>query len=229
LESLLNQSYKADKIVLWISQEDINKGSLPKKVEKLISRGLEIRIVDENIRSYKKLIYSLEEYPDSYIVTCDDDILYPYNFLQELVTTSDKFKGCIVAYTCRMMQLKNSSNFTSYKSWKYVSYTSPSLNLLPIGASGIMYPKNSLNVEVQNKEVFLKLAPTADDLWFKAMALLNNTKTVLVNGKSTTHFMSSGSQDEALSDKNLFEDKNDEQLKNIFDYYSLYEKLDVNI
>ncbi len=225
LESLLNQSYKPDQIVLWLSQEDIDKVPLPEKVKKLESRGLDIQIVDENIRSYKKLIYTLQKYPDSHIVTCDDDILYDASFLQGLVDTNVIYQNCVIAYTCRMMKLTDPYKFESYRYSSYVSYDGPSSDLLPIGANGIMYPPHSLNKEVQNKENFLKLAPHADDLWFKAMALLNNTKTVLVNNKSKTINPISTTQDEALYHINLSNNKNDEQLKNIFDFYSLYKKI----
>lgn len=226
LESLLNQSYKPDKIILWLSQEDINKKPLSGKLERLKDRGLDIKVVDENIRSYKKLIYTLREYPESHIVTCDDDILYAPSFLEGLIATNAKYPQCVAAYTCRLMKLSNDNEFEPYRNWSYVSYDGPSFNLLPIGASGIMYPPHSLHAEVQNKEIFLKLAPLADDLWFKAMALLNDTKTVLVNNESKTFFQSSGSQDEALNYINVAENKNDEQLKNLFDYYSLYQKLE---
>ncbi len=188
LEALLNQEYQPDKIILWLSQEDIDKTPLPIKVLNLQKRGVDIRIVKENIRSYKKLIYSLKEYPDSYIVTCDDDILYPSWFLKYLVATSNVHTTCIVAYTCRILHLTKHNIFKPYEFSNYVSYAGPSLSLLPIGASGIMYPPHSLHQEVHNKEIFLKLAPMADDLWFKAMALLNNTQTVLVNNRSITFF-----------------------------------------
>ena len=226
LESLLNQAYKPDKIILWLSQEDLEKKALPRKIIKLKSRGIEIRIVNENIRSYKKLLYSLDEYPESHIITSDDDVLYPYTFLKKLVNTSDKYPECIVAYTCRLMKLKDKGRFELYSKWgKYVSWNKPSFKLLPIGASGILYPPNSLSQEVFNKNIFLKLAPTADDLWFKAMALLNNTKTVLVDYNSITFLNAKGSQEDSLTQQNVLQNKNDEQLKSIFDHYSLYESL----
>ena len=225
LESLLNQSYKPDQIVLWLSQEDIDKVPLPEKVKKLKSRGLDIQIVDENIRSYKKLIYTLQKYPDSHIVTCDDDILYNSSFLQGLIETSLIYQKCIVAYTCRMMKLIDSTKFEPYRYSSFVSHDGPSSALLPIGANGILYPPNSLSKEVLNKDNFLKLAPHADDLWFKAMALLNNTKAVLVKNKSKRINSISSLQNEALNHINLLDNKNDEQLKNIFDFYSLYETI----
>ena len=61
LESLFQQDYQEDyEIILYLSQEDIDKfGGMPIKVEELIERGLQVKIVDENIRSYKKVFMLL--------------------------------------------------------------------------------------------------------------------------------------------------------------------------
>ena len=54
----------------------------------LKSKGLEIKrfrkglvkIVEDNLKPYNKLVYAIQEYPEANIITCDDDMVYKNNF-----------------------------------------------------------------------------------------------------------------------------------------------------
>ena len=70
--SLLRQSYKPDMVILWLDNENWNDQNLPNTLLKLKEKGLTIKYCAD-LKSYKKLIPALMEYPDSIIVTCDDD------------------------------------------------------------------------------------------------------------------------------------------------------------
>jgi hypothetical protein len=223
IESLMNQTVKPDRIILWLASEELNNNKIPYRIEKLKSRGLDIRIVDENLKSYKKLIYTIQEYPSSNIVTCDDDTIYPNSFIERLYNKSLQFPNNIVAYRCSEMKKLNNHKLEAYLNWMSSQNNQPSFNLFPTGVGGILYPPNSLNTTVLNKKLFLELSPQGDDIWFKAMALLNQTKTVMVNEESVEFTLIKGSQDEALWHSNVTNNKNDEQLKNVFDYFKLYE------
>ena len=188
--------------------------------------SLFIKIVNENLRSYNKLVHAIEEFPTSNIITCDDDIIYPKFFIEGLYKKSKEFPNYIIAYRCTWMKKLDSNQLESYIKWEAPKDNKPSFNLFPTGVGGILYPPNSLHNKVLDKELFLKLAPSADDIWFKAMALLNNTKTVMINKQSIEFPMISGSQDEALWHINVRENKNDEQLKNVFDYFKLYDYIE---
>ena len=61
IETLLRQKVQPDKIILWLAKSQFPNGDfdLPKKLLKQTKRGLEIRFVDEDIRSYKKFYYTL--------------------------------------------------------------------------------------------------------------------------------------------------------------------------
>jgi len=77
--------------------------------------------------------------------------------------------------------------------------------------------------EVTDKKLFLELAPNADDIWFKAMSLLNNTKTVQVFEKFIEFpIINQKSQETALWRTNNGLQENDIQLKKVFDYFNLY-------
>jgi len=226
IESLMNQTIKPDKIILWLAKDELSDGKVPQKILKLKARGLDIRIVNENLRSYKKLVYTIDQFPTSNIITCDDDIIYPEFFIEGLYNKFKEFPNNIIAYRCAFMQKLNNHQLKPYLRWTSPENSKASFNLFPTGVGGILYPPNSLHNKVLDKELFLKLSPLGDDIWFKAMALLNNTKTVMVYEKSIEFPLIQGSQDDALWHTNVAENKNDEQLKNVFDYFKLYDYID---
>ena len=82
IASLMRQTMQCDRLILWLSAGDAS--SVPAEVEAFTSQGLEIRICDD-LKSYKKLIPALETFPDAYIVTADDDLYFPPEWLEILV------------------------------------------------------------------------------------------------------------------------------------------------
>lgn len=72
-----------------------------------------------------------------------------------------------------------------------------------------------------NASLFMKLAPNADDLWLKIMAILNGTKTINVKGIYGNILSIVGTQEKALSKKNVLERKNDQYLKDLIEYYGI--------
>ena len=73
LDSLQRQTIKPDKIELWIENNDIK--FLPRNISKF--KNINIKICENDLFSYKKIIPTLCENQDRYIVTFDDDIIYP--------------------------------------------------------------------------------------------------------------------------------------------------------
>ena len=62
------------------------------------------------------------------------------------------------------------------------------------GRGRLVSHAKALNEQVNHTELFMELAPRADDLWFKAMAILNNTPTTTPTNKSRTPIPIIGSQ-----------------------------------
>ncbi len=223
IESLLAQSLKSDKIVIWIYKGD--EKYIPKNIYKLQKRGLDIRIVDEDLGSYKKLIYALQEFPNDVIVTVDDDTLYKRDFLKDLYDKYVLYSNCIIANRCSMMEWDSEGNMKPYLEWKGAKdIDSPSDKLFFTGVGGVLYPPKSLYEDVCRKDLFMKLCPKGDDIWFNVMAFLNKTKIIQTHKDFVEFQTVDGTQDEALWKINNGENKNDEQIKKVFDYYELFER-----
>ena len=178
IESLLNQTFKADKIILWLAEEQFpnKENDLPQQLLNLKAKGLEIDWC-KDIKSYKKLIPALKKYPNDAIVTADDDILYEKGWLETLVSAYRKKPDLLNVHRSHYINYINSSYNICYDSYSNIK---PCYNLFCTTGSGIIYPPHLFSNEVFNEEAFMKLAPTSDDLWFWAMTILQGVKINVV-------------------------------------------------
>lgn len=180
LYSLLTQNLKPDKIILWLAEEQFphRLKDVPKKVRELKKFGLEIKWCSD-LKSYKKLIPALQQYPDAYIVTADDDIYYPENWLRGLWETQQQTGASMVAHRCHEVAFEGDS-FLPYAKWlKCIEREAPSYTNFMTGAGGILYAPGCFHPDIMNVARFQELCPHGDDIWFWSMALLNGTKIAI--------------------------------------------------
>ena len=225
IESLMRQTVKPHKIVLSIS-ENIDDNELPVSLKLQAKRGLEINRC-KDVRSYTKLLPALRKYPDAAIITVDDDMIYPFDFIEYLVKAFVAEPKQIHFYYGHSIGVKN-GELTSYNEWVKETAEGASVFNLPTGVDGILYPPNSLDNEVFNEDVFLKICPSADDIWFKAMSLKKGTLCHRVQRalNPRAEFIAMDSSNiTSLASVNRVQELNDIQAKNVFSRYNLLEKL----
>lgn len=219
IRSLLAQSVVPKKIILWLHEDLKNK--LPKTLSGLQSDCFEINYVILTC-SHRKLIHSIKKYPDSIIVTSDDDLMYEETWLERLYATHEKYPEDIIAHECRLLTRDSNGTLLPYKQWSPdVKPGESSDNLLFIGYGGVLYPPNSLYKDTTNEKLFLKLTPKADDLWFKAMAHLQGTKVRRSENPQPKPTPIIGSQKFALGDDNIKKDLNVNQWRSIESFYKI--------
>ncbi len=182
LYSLLTQEFKPDEVILWLAEEEFPNGetSLPQNILKLKENGLSIKWC-KNIKSYKKLIPALKEFPNDIIVTADDDIYYTKDWLKCLVERYlESDRHSIIAHRCHRIKFNKYNQIEDYKKWdKCIKNSEYSYQNFFTGAGGVLYPPNTLNPDCINEKMFETLCPTADDIWFWGMAVLNGTKIAI--------------------------------------------------
>lgn len=181
--SLLQQTVKPTKLILWLAFDQFpgREKDLPLDLLKLCDNGLSIEWCND-IRSYKKLIPSLVSYPNALVITADDDIFYPDTFVEKLLIEYAQYPECVVAYRVHRINVKN-GEVAPYDTWeKCVGNEKPSFLNFLTGAAGALYSSRLLHQDIIKSELFMKLCPQADDVWFNAMAVLNNTKVKIVQG-----------------------------------------------
>lgn len=224
VKSLLTQSVKPKKIVLYLDADEMGQCPIPKRLNKLQSDMFEIKYVRGNLRSYNKLIHTLKAYPNSKIITVDDDRIYPRHTIKRLVEASFRHPEKIVCILGTLMMLKPDGSFERYENWKRVE-NQEQTNIMPLGFSGVLYPPHSLHHDVHRSDLFKALAPTTDDIWFKIMSFLKGS------GLKCSGVVAIGYDKDKLIDlyfpdnQTLYSEnklgKNDESLSNIMQHYNL--------
>lgn len=178
LHSLLSQTFRPERVVLWLGAEKFprREQDVPAPVLDLRKRGLEIRFTHD-AGPFTKLLPALREFPDNPIVTADDDIYYPPDWLQGLVLAWLSSPSSIWAARVRAIRRGPDGVPTPFGSKaNQTNREDPSFLLLPEGVAGILYPPRSLDPRVFQEETFQCVTPKNDDFWFWAMAVLHGTK-----------------------------------------------------
>ena len=176
VKTLKKQNIRVKKIILWLAKTEFQGvKDLPKSIIELLDDVFEIRWC-ENIRSYKKLIPALIEFPHDIIITADDDVLYPEDWAKRLIMSYMMNPDCIHCLRGRKIKYKN-GNFESYSKWRLIKNPLFSaFDILPTGVSGVLYKRDLLDDSVLDEKIFNECCPTGDDIWFWLMALKKGTK-----------------------------------------------------
>lgn len=223
ISTLLCQSVKPKKIILWLAKSQFpgERQAIPKRLIKMEKRGLEIRFVDEDIRSHKKYYYAMKEYPDDFVVTVDDDMIYPENCLEQLMNTYKKHPDCVCAQFAHWINVGDDGKLAPYMEWTscYGESTEPDMHILPVGCGGVLYPPHLLNENVLNMDDIKLLCPQMDDLWLKSMAVINDVKAVICDECSLIYFDVPGNRAGGLYKVNAEQNVNDVAMNAIIDKY----------
>ncbi|MGV8985075.1 MAG: glycosyltransferase family 2 protein [Cypionkella sp.] len=163
LSALLRQTIRPDAVVLWVAEGDA--AFLPPDVTAFLAEGLQIRSCTD-WRSYKKIIPTLTAYPDSLIVTADDDVYYGPTWLEELVRVAQEAPGRVVAHRAHRVSLSPAGGLAPYDHWKKnISGAVEGPEIFATGVGGVLYPPGVLADEALSPELFMNLCPDADDVW----------------------------------------------------------------
>jgi hypothetical protein len=223
IESLLYQTRKPDRILLWLYKGEFpDESCLPKTLLKLKKRGLEIRFCEENLMPHKKYFYTMQEFPDSSVITVDDDMIYPPDLIEKLLLANSKYPKEIICSITRRINLYD-GKIAPYSTWNYdFSNSSPSKKLLTMGGGGTLFPSKSLHKDLFDKVILKEKALKADDLWLKIMSIKAGTKVVSIAGEFPAFPIPIISkQDVKLMDSNIGEGMNDIIFKDLMEYYNL--------
>lgn len=221
IQSILRQSRPADRILLWLSKEEFpEEAQLPANLLRLKEKGLDIRFCD-NIRSFKKVFYTAQEFENDVIVTADDDALYPESWLEGLWDTHEKYPGCVCC--CRAHEIAfEGGRVAPYQEWHGLSpdKKGPSEALFPVGVGGVLYPAGYFSgIEFDSGKI-MELCPTADDMWLKIVGAQKRIPAVKVSTNSKEWFTIRNSQRQCLMSVNTAgRMRNDEALQNLMEYY----------
>lgn len=220
IESIQKQTIQADKILLWLS---INE--FPNKIDDLpnnllrfnSSMQVEIRWVEDNLKSHKKYYYALQEFSEDIVITIDDDVYYESTMLETLLKSYEAHPTAISARNVHRVYAYKDA-IAPYCSWNHMidEYEDVErMDLCAIGVGGVLYPPGCSNQKWFDKEKIAKFAQNQDDIWLKFQEILLNIPVVYVKSKQEDYIIK-GSQTVALMYSNIETDNDiciDEMLK----------------
>ncbi|MBB5211135.1 hypothetical protein [Microbulbifer hydrolyticus] len=233
VESVFQQWVKPDAVVLWLSKEQFPEGQLPESLVRQQKRGLQVFYI-EDLGPYTKYFYAFDKFPDSLIITVDDDTLYPPDMIDQLYRAWLRNPDWIHCHRAHLMRLDKQGKLKSYddwgSDWRWRDFDGePSPLVFPTGVGGVLYFPGSLHPDAFDKEKFQKLCPNADDVWLKAMSLKQGTPCARLADPrdwSSRFFTVGGTQEVALRKENWrSKGGNDCKIRDVFEYYDLYKLL----
>ena len=213
IKTLLTQTLKPDAVILWLAPEQFPNGEkdLPQELLDLKQYGLTIDWY-KDIRSYKKIIPTLKKYPNSVIITTDDDIYYAPDTIESLYKSYLEHKTEVHAHRCDWLKVVEEDVQTpppnplpqgagehacdAQTQKKVIKWEKTrelyldrhrgvaSFHNRLTGYGAVLYPPNCFYKDVCDESLIKELIPTHDDIWLWAMATLNGYKTRLVKGYS---------------------------------------------
>ncbi|MBE6288521.1 MAG: glycosyltransferase [Mediterranea massiliensis] len=184
VQSILNGTVLPDKLVLYLTFSQFGEAGVPQELMKLADANplFEVRDYPRDIRSYRKLIPALTDFPDAIIVTIDDDVAYHKNMLRDLLQLHKQMPNAILAHRAKL--IKPNKPYRKWRKYRWYHFLTKKIHAsfrnIQTGVGGVLYPPHCLKPEMMNVDLFTELAPTTDDIWFWAAGVANGYPVVPV-------------------------------------------------
>lgn len=222
LKSLVIQKFKPNKIIVYLGS-DSSREMLTKAMLKYEKYGVEYKFdKKENLMPHKKYFYAMQDYPDSIVVTADDDVVYPRDWLLSLYKSYRKYPNAVSARRVHLIKRKD-GKFLPYDHWEDQCrrIKVPSMSLIATGNSGVLYPPHCFGKMAFDIDSIKKTSLRADDIWLKCMEIKYKIPVVWVPNWQVMLPEIDSSENEKLSDENVFTGTNDDVLNAVMRYLEL--------
>ena len=170
IESIGQGTLRPSKVILWLDDQ-VAFEHPPETIRRLVQRGLEVRLC-ANYGPHKKYypyVQAFQQY-DLLLVTADDDVFYPRDWLQSLVGAYRQFPDVINCHRARVVTIREGRP-EAYGKWKFAADTAARNDRIATGVGGVLYPPAFLRVLKNAGDGFIDLCPRADDLWVHVHAI----------------------------------------------------------
>lgn len=220
IKSLMLQSHRPHSIVLWLAADQFPDRKLPKTLERLMTKGLEIRYCDD-LKSHKKYYYSLQaQQPEELVITVDDDIIYHPHTIARLIQSHKESPDAIICSLAHIITFDDEGKINPYSKWLTTGDNADANpNNMPLTGSGCLYPYGVLRDETFDIETIKAVAPTADDLWIGSMSKMSGVRIITPRKVPKTFTVVSSSQTEHLGKINCIGNENDNTMRRLLERY----------
>ena len=106
IQSILQGNILPDKVILYLTFAQFGEEGIPQELADMAKQNplFEIRDYSRDIRSYRKLIPAIKDFPDAIIVTIDDDVAYHKNMLRDLLRLHEQMPDAVLAHRAKLMK-----------------------------------------------------------------------------------------------------------------------------
>ncbi|MFC7671596.1 hypothetical protein ACFQWH_00845 [Mycolicibacterium sp. GCM10028919] len=165
IETIGSGTVRPRRLILWLD-DAATVANPPATLQRLVSRGLEIRLCHDYGPHKKYFPYVQEIFPEEpsvTLVTVDDDAYYPPTWLEELLDAHRPNE--VTAFRARIR------GAGPYGSWPTCESREPSPRVFATGVSGVAYPPPLLRTLRERGDEFIEVCPRADDFWLHYAAV----------------------------------------------------------
>lgn len=184
VRSLLEGSVLPDRLVLYLTYSQFQEIAIPEELKQLAESNpiFELRNYDRDIRSYRKLIPALTDFPEAVIVTVDDDAFYHRHMLRDLLKLHAQIPDAVLAH--RAKRIVFGKPYRSWRKYRWYHFLFKRIHRdfanLQTGVGGVLYPPHSLKADMLDADLFTRIAPSCDDIWFWAAGVANGYPVIPV-------------------------------------------------
>jgi len=210
IESIARGRVLPRKITLWLNDADV-VADPPGHLARLVRRGLSIRLAHNygpHTKYYPEICGSE---PSAPLVTADDDILYPEDWLSDLIESHRANPRAIICHRAHRISFEE-GRLAPYRRWGACNTTNASILNFATGVSGILYPAEFLQILKERGASFVQKCPRNDDVWLHATAVGANFPVMQVRDVPRLFPMSTNHHIAALSETNVANAENDAQI-----------------
>jgi hypothetical protein len=201
IESIASGSLLPSELILWLDDESRFE-SLPVALKRLEQRGLTVRLC-KNYGPHKKYYPYVDSQNEFALpmVTADDDVLYPRDWLKSLTEAFEHNSNVVSGYRARVISFQG-DRIAPYRQWTLCGSTKASRRHFLNGVSGVIYPPGVLAALKSGGTEFEQCCPRNDDFWLHAIALRAGFRIQQIKSKAIHFPFIPGSQEVSLTFEN---------------------------
>jgi hypothetical protein len=225
-QALSRQTVLPKKWILVLSEEEYPNG-LPKHLQKLKRKGIEVLWANGNPYAVKKLVPVIEKYPELDVITFDDELLYGKKVIEKLIEESKLNEGQIIGHVGKVLFRKGDNLNMMFRLPYPADKSTPSSQIYFLGGSGTLYPANSLDAKVSDLKKISQIVPgRGSDIWFWAAGVAAGTKQVCLGTPTKKELYIEIPQNMHTKPRDLpGKEVMEERFQMAIDYFGIREKL----
>lgn len=202
IESIAQGELLPSRLLLWLDEPGL-LALPPPMLRRLQRRGVEV-LPTENWGPHKKYypFVASQAAFDVPLVTADDDVLYPADWLSGIAQRYAADRQSVHCYRARVVSL-NEGRFTPYASWRECSSNVPSHRHFSIGMAGVLLPPQLLQELRRSGTAFVAGCPRTDDIWLNLQAQRTGARVRQVHATPSYFMLLPGTQKVGLLHSNI--------------------------